>query len=61
MTERMFLTYREAAELTGLALPTLYSKVHKREIPHYRLGKRLVRFRRDELEQWMMRRRVESR
>ena len=47
------LTYEEAATLTGIAVPTLYSKVSRKEIPHVRLGPRLVRFPLDELEGWL--------
>lgn len=50
-----FVGYPGAVRITGLAKPTLYSKVSRREIPHYRLGRRLVRFRVDELIEWMSR------
>ncbi|NLN95174.1 MAG: helix-turn-helix domain-containing protein [Bacteroidales bacterium] len=39
-TER-FLTIQEAAEFLNLTVPTLYSKVHKRQIPVMKQGKRL--------------------
>ncbi|MBI2375343.1 MAG: helix-turn-helix domain-containing protein [Deltaproteobacteria bacterium] len=55
-----FVGYDGAVQITGLAKPTLYSKVSRKEIPHYRLGRRLVRFRVDELTAWMSRGRVEA-
>jgi excisionase family DNA binding protein len=54
------LTYREAAEYLNLPLGTLYSLVHHREIPHVRLGRRLVRFSRSALVQWLAEHSVQS-
>lgn len=51
--EQGLLTYLEAAALLGLPLGSLYSMVHQRRIPHIRLGPRLVRFRRSEVEAWL--------
>ncbi len=45
--------YPELAQLTGLPKGTLYSLVHRRQIPHIRLGPRLVRFRRTDVAAWM--------
>jgi excisionase family DNA binding protein len=50
--------YREASEATGLKGATLYSMVSRKQIPHYRLGKRLVVFSLAELKQWMADRRI---
>jgi excisionase family DNA binding protein len=47
------LSYREAAKFLGLPVGTLYSLVHERRVPHVRIGARLVRFRRPELERWL--------
>lgn len=57
MTTR-YVGYREAAEMFGIRLATLYSLVHERRIPHRRLGKRLVRFSVDDLEAWFDEHRV---
>lgn len=35
------LTVQEAASFLTLAVPTIYSKVHKNELPHMKRGKRL--------------------
>jgi len=55
------ISYKEAAEILGLPLGTVYSLVCQRRIPHHRLGPRLVRFQREDLEQWLMERRVDQR
>ncbi len=52
------LRYAGASELTGVGVPTLQSMVCRKQIPHYRLGRRLVVFSRVELIAWMNERRV---
>ncbi len=52
------LRYGGAANLTGLKIPTIQSMVCRKQIPHYRLGKRLVVFSKSELTAWMNARRV---
>lgn len=52
------LTYKDAADLLGLRPGTLYAMVSRHQIPHVRLGKRLVRFDAAELNQWLNERRV---
>jgi excisionase family DNA binding protein len=54
------LTYNEAAQFLGVPVGTVYSMVSHRRLPHIRLGKRLVRFPRHELEAWVAARRVEA-
>ena len=51
MSER--INYTAAAELLGVNVGTLRSMVHRRQVPHIRMGAKLVRFDRDELEQWL--------
>lgn len=53
--ERPILTMREAAMFTGMSKNTLYKLVQADKIKHYRPNGKLVYFRRDELEQWLMR------
>lgn len=55
------LRYDGAAALTGIKIPTLQSMVCRKEIPHFRLGKRLVVFSKSELAAWMNERRIPSR
>jgi excisionase family DNA binding protein len=47
------LTYKDVAELTNMKLGTVYALVSQRRIPHIRLGRRLVRFRRQEILDWL--------
>ena len=52
--------YEVAEEETGIGRPTLYSLVHQNRIPHIRLSRRLVRFRRSDLRRWMSERLVRA-
>jgi excisionase family DNA binding protein len=52
------LDYGGAAALLGLKTVTLYSMVSRREVPHIRLGRRLVRFDPVELRTWLRERAV---
>ena len=54
------LNYAQAAEILGLPVGTLYAMVAKRNIPHIRLGRRLVRFSREALERWVKEHAVET-
>lgn len=58
VNDKKLMSYQEAADLLGLQPGTLYSMVSRRQIPHIRLGSRLVRFDRAELEAWLAERRV---
>ncbi len=44
------LRYEEVSIIYKFPLNTLYSMVSRREIPHFRLGGRCVRFSRSELD-----------
>lgn len=52
------IRYAAAQTLTGLPIATLYSMVSRKQIPHIRLGPRLVVFSRGELERWLADHRV---
>jgi excisionase family DNA binding protein len=47
------LTYAQAADHLGLRVGTLHSLVHCLRVPHIRFGRRLVRFRRTDLDAWV--------
>lgn len=47
------LTYKETSALLGIPIGSLYSMVFHKRIPVLRLGKRLIRFRRRDLEAWL--------
>ena len=53
-----FLTYAQLAKLTQIKLGTLYTLVSQYRIPHVRIARRIVRFRRDEIEAWLEQRHV---
>lgn len=50
-----FLTIQDAATYLSIKPKTLYARI--KEIPHYKIG-RLVRFRKDEIDAWMLKHRV---
>ncbi len=52
MSER--IDYTAAASLLGVKVTTLRSMVSRKQVPHIRLGAKLVRFDRDQLEQWLL-------
>lgn len=55
------LRYPGASAHTGIGVPTLQTYVCRKQIPHYRLGKRLVVFSKTELTAWMAQRHVSGR
>ncbi len=48
----MWLTVKEAGDFLNIKEKTMYYLVNQGIIPHYRIGK-MVRFNKDELENWM--------
>lgn len=54
------LNYDEACQFLGLKRGTMYALVSQRRIPHVRLGRRLVRFSKAELERWVAERSINS-
>ncbi len=46
------LSAKEAADYLGLALPTLYSKVSRGELPHYKPAKKLY-FYKEQLDEYI--------
>jgi excisionase family DNA binding protein len=52
------LTYTEAAAYIGLKIGTLRSMVCREEVPHIRLGPRLVVFDSESLDRWLAERSV---
>lgn len=47
------MTYQQVSKLTAIPVGTLYCYVHRGLIPHFRVGKRLVRFKREEVMTWL--------
>jgi excisionase family DNA binding protein len=56
--EKVFLTIDELSQYLGIKRSNLYSKVERREIPFYRVG-RLIFFKKDEIDAFMEKSRVE--
>lgn len=52
VADKEILSVMDAADLTGFAKQTIYAKIHKREIPFYKTGRKVV-FKRSELEAWL--------
>lgn len=59
MTEPRFLTYADAARYLSTPVATLRTMVHRRTVPHIRIGPRSVRFDRADLDRWIDARRVQ--
>jgi len=57
MIERRFLTVKETAELLGTRVSTVYSWVHTKQIPYYKIG-HLVKFKQDDINNWVEDRKV---
>lgn len=53
MDEHELMTYAEVAKALHMKLGTLYAMVAQARIPHVRLGRRLVRFSRREIDAWL--------
>ena len=54
----VWMTYTDVCEQLKIKPGTLAWMVHKRKIPHHRVGPRMVRFSKDEIERWMRERAV---
>ena len=52
ITAEQFLTIQQAAAFLCLSVPTIYSKVSKRELPYMKQGKRLY-FSKSELSEYL--------
>ena len=53
------LNVSQTAEYLFMAIPTLYGYTSKREIPHYKMGKRIY-FKKAELDEWITKSRVKT-
>ena len=49
----VFFTYEEASKAYNIKVSTLYAMVSQKRIPHHRLGPRMVRFKKSELDSWI--------
>jgi excisionase family DNA binding protein len=53
MAEDRFLTMEEVGNLMGLDRSTIYNWKRRGVLPHYKIGKRAVRFKLAEILQWL--------
>jgi len=53
MAEDRFLTMQQVGDLIGVDRSTIYNWKRKGVLPHYKVGKRAVRFKLAEVLQWM--------
>lgn len=60
LTNKTALNIEEAAAFTGLAISYLYKLTSTQEIPHYKPRGKMLYFNRDELESWLLQRRVKT-
>lgn len=44
-----YLSYKEVCEIFSIKQSTLYALVSRKQVPHHRLSKRLVRFKYEEV------------
>jgi excisionase family DNA binding protein len=54
-----YMNIASAAEYLGISKGSMYRLVYDREVPHYKIGKR-ISFRRDELDEWISKSRVKA-
>jgi excisionase family DNA binding protein len=50
--QKLHMTVGECSEYTGIAIPTLYQKSSRREIPSSKIGGRLI-FNKKEIDAWI--------
>lgn len=50
--KKEFLTYSQVAEKYNIKRNTLYALVSNKQIPHYKVSKRIIRFSISDLDNW---------
>lgn len=58
LMQKTTLTLTEAAVYTGLSKSYLYKKTSARQIPFYKLEGKLIFFKKDELDNWILKNRI---
>lgn len=51
--EKAVYTTKEVAELLGVSVNHVYDLVKKKEIPHFRIGSKTIRYRIESIQEWM--------
>ena len=60
LMQKTTLTLAEAAVYSGLSKSYLYKKTSGQQIPHYKLDGKLIFFKKDELDQYLLANRIPS-
>jgi excisionase family DNA binding protein len=60
LPQKEVLSFSEACEFLNLSASYLYKLTHKQQIPFYKPGGKKIYFRRGELEEWLLKKRVKS-
>lgn len=58
--EKSFLSVAETAEFLSYKKSYVYQLIHKNAIPYHKIGNRSVRFKREDLEEYLNGKRVEA-
>lgn len=60
LSNKTVLTIEEAAAYTGLSVSSIYKLTSTQEVPHYKPRGKMLYFNRDELDGWLLQRRVKT-
>jgi excisionase family DNA binding protein len=60
LSNKPALTIEEAAAYTGMAVSFIYKLTSTQEIPHYKPRGKMLYFNREELDAWLLQRRVKT-
>jgi excisionase family DNA binding protein len=56
LLDKAWYDKHELAEYLGLSLSRVHKMVANEELPYYRLGEKLIRFKRDDVDQYLEKR-----
>lgn len=60
LSNKPVLTLEEASAYTGLSTSSIYKLTSTQEIPHYKPRGKMLYFKRDELDAWLLQHRVRT-
>lgn len=60
ITSKIVLSFKEAQEYSGMSGSYLYKLTSRQQIPHYKPSGKLIYFKREELEAWLLQNRVNT-
>lgn len=59
--EDKYMTVDEVAQYLGFEKQTIYNKIHNKQIPFHKIGLKAVRFKKAEIDNWIVEQRKEER